>query len=217
MTMLELYGCRGCGSAVIEALLEWSGVPYRYCEVEPWKGGPETEALAALNPLAQVPTVRFADGAVMTESAAIVLALAEQHPAARMLPHVGDPMRLVALRWIAFIAGNLYPAISVGDFPERWVKDAAAQEELKQGARERLQHYWRVMEQHLKPAPYLAGHEMSALDIYAAMLSRWRPGRAWVEENCPKVARAIALAERQPFLARVWERNFFRSQEPVGS
>lgn len=208
MHELELHGCRGCGSAVVEALLEWSGVPYRYREVEPWKPGPQADALAALNPLAQVPTVRFPDGTVLTESAAIILALAEQHPAARMLPHAGDPARLVALRWILYFAGNLYPAISIGDFPERWIEDAAAQEALKQGANARLQYYWNVLEQNLKPAPYLAGHEMSALDIYAAMLSRWRPGRAWVDANCPKVAGAIALAERQPFVARVWERNF---------
>jgi GST-like protein len=152
----------------------------------------------------------------MTESAAIILALAEQHPAARMLPHVGDPARLVALRWIAFIAGNLYPAISVGDFPERWVRDEAAQEQLKQGSRERLEHYWTVLERSLRPAPYLAGHEMSALDIYAAMLSRWRPGRGWIDANCPRMSHAIALTERQPFVARVWERNF-SGHSSVGS
>ncbi len=160
--MIDLYGCKGCGSAVVEALLEWAGVPYTFHEVEPWQPGPAVDALAAINPLVQVPTLRLPDGTVMSESAAIILALAEAHPAARMLPHAGDPARMKALRWIAFIAGNLYPAISVGDFPERWVTDDAAQEMLKQGARERLQHYWSVMERSLAPAPYLVGHEMSA-------------------------------------------------------
>lgn len=206
--VVELHGCRGCGSAVVEALLEWSGVPYRYCEVDPWTPGAAVDALAALNPLVQVPAVRFPDGSILTETAAIIVALAEQHPAARMLPHAGDPARLVALRWIAFIAGNMYPAISVADFPERWVDDPAAQAALKDGSTKRLQHYWGVLEKSVHPAPYLAGHEMSALDIYAAMLSRWRPGRKWIDAHCPRVAGAIALAERQPFVARVWERNF---------
>src|SRR5581483_3700814 len=63
---VELYGCKGCGSAVVEALLAWAGVPYTYHEVEPWKPGPAVDALARINPLVQVPTLVLEDGAVVT-------------------------------------------------------------------------------------------------------------------------------------------------------
>lgn len=211
--MIELYGCKGCGSAAIEALLEWAGVPYTMHQVQPWKPGEATDAFARMNPLLQVPAMRFADGAVLTETAAMILVLAEQHPAARLLPPPGDPARVQALRWIAFIAGNMYPAISVADFPGRWIADADAQNALKQGSLQRLQHYWTVMERALKPAPYLVSHEMSALDVYAAMFSHWEPGRSWIDANCPHLAAALSLTERQPFVARVWKRNFERSSE----
>jgi GST-like protein len=210
MSTIELYGCRGCGSAVVEALLERAGVQFAYHEVKPSKPGPAIDALKAVNPLAQLPTLKLADGTGMTESAAIIVMLADSYPAARILPAVGDPRRALALRWIVFIAGNMYPAISVVDFPERWVKSEAARAELKDGAVERLKVYWTLLEQALKPAPYLLGSEMTALDIYAAMLSRWEPGRAWVDEHCPQVASALALAEQDPIVARVWERNFKR-------
>jgi GST-like protein len=75
---------------------------------------------------------------------------------------------------------------------------------------ERLKAYWTMLEQAFKPARYLLGSEMTALDVYAAMLSRWRPGRAWVDEHCPRVAAAFALAEQDPTVARVWARNFKR-------
>jgi GST-like protein len=210
MSTIELYGCRGCGSAVVEALLERAGVQFAYHEVKPSKPGPAIDALKAVNPLAQLPTLKLADGTGMTESAAIIVMLADSYPAARILPAVGDPRRALALRWIVFIAGNMYPAISVVDFPERWVKSEAARAELKDGAVERLKVYWTLLEQALKPAPYLLGSEMTALDVYAAMLSRWEPGRAWVDEHCPRVASALALAEQDPIVARVWERNFKR-------
>jgi GST-like protein len=210
MSTIELYGCRGCGSAVVEVLLERAGVEFVYQEVKSWKPGPATDALKAVNPLAQVPTLKLADGTGMTESAAIIVMLADSYPAARILPAVGDPRRALALRWIVFIAGNMYPAISVVDFPERWVKSEAARAELKDGAVERLKVYWTLLEQALKPAPYLLGREMTALDMYAAMLSRWEPGRAWVDEHCRQVASALALAEQDPIVARVWERNFKR-------
>jgi GST-like protein len=210
MSSIELYGCRGCGSAVVEALLERSGLEFVYHEVKLSQRGPGTKALNAVNPLTQVPTLKLADGTVMTESAAIIVMLADSYPAARLLPPAADPRRALALRWIVFIAGNMYPAISVVDFPERWVKNDAARAELKDGAVERLKAYWTLLEQALKPAPYLLGSEMTALDVYAAMLSRWEPGRAWVDEHCRQVASALALTEQDPIVARVWARNFKR-------
>ena len=210
MSTIELYGCRGCGSAVVEALLERAGLEFVYHEVKLLQPGPVTEALKAVNPLTQVPTLKLADGTVMTESAAIIVMLDESYPAARVLPTAGDPRRAVALRWIVFIAGNMYPAISVVDFPERWVKSKEASAELKDGAVERLKVYWTILEQALEPAPYLLGGEMTALDVYAAMLSLWEPGRAWVDEHCRQVAAALALTEQDGIVARVWERNFKR-------
>ncbi|TMH09932.1 MAG: hypothetical protein E6H68_17575, partial [Betaproteobacteria bacterium] len=183
MSTIELYGCRGCGSAVVEALLERAGLEFVYHEVKLSERGRATEALKAVN---------------MTESAAIIVMLDESYPAARVLPAAGDPRRALALRWIVFIAGNMYPAISVVDFPERWVKSKVASAELKDGAVERLKAYWTLLEQALKPAPYLLGSDMTALDVYAAMLSRWDPGRAWVDEHCRQVASALALAEQDP-------------------
>ena len=210
MSAVELYGCRGCGSAAIEVLLERAEVEFEYHEVEPWEPGPATDALKAINPLVQVPTLKLADGTLMTESAAMIVALDDAYPDARILPAVGDPRRSLALRWIIFIAGNMYPAISVGDFPERWVTSDAARAELKEGAVERLKAYWTMLEQAFWPSPYLLGAEMTALDVYAAMLARWRPGRAWVDKHCPRVAPALALVEQDPIVARVWKRNFKR-------
>jgi GST-like protein len=211
MSTVELYGCRGCGSAVIEALLERGGVAFTYHEVAPWKPGAATDALKAINPLAQVPTLKLSDGTVMTESAAMIVALDEAHPAARMLPPPGDPRRPTALRWILFIAGNMYPAISVRDFPERWVRSEAACAELKDGTVDRLKAYWTILEDGLEPAPFLLGSEMTALDLYAAMLARWSPGHARIDQHCPRSAAAIALAEQDPAVARVWARNFKKS------
>jgi GST-like protein len=210
VSTVDLYGCRGCGSAVIEVFLESAGVEFEYHDVEPWEPGPAADALKSVNPLAQVPTLKLADGTIMTESAAMIVALDDTYPAARILPPAGDPRRSLALRWIVFIAGNMYPAISVGDFPERWVTSDAARAELKEGAVERLKAYWTMLEQAFHPTPYLLGSEMTALDVYAAMLSRWRPGRAWVDKHCRRVAAAIALAEQDPIVARVWSRNFRR-------
>ena len=59
-----------------------------------------------------------------------------------------------------------------------------------------------------EPAPYLLGATIGVLDVYVAMISRWRPGRAWIAEHCPKALAAIEATERQPVVASVWARNF---------
>ena len=204
----ELYGCKGCGSAVIEVMLEWADVAYPRLEVAPWKDSAATEAFQRINPLAQIPTLRLADASVLTETAAMIVLLDELHPGARLLPPIGDPARTQALRWIVFFAANMYPAVSVADFPERWITGAEAQKALKQGSVERMRHYWKIVERTLEPAPYLVGRNMTALDVYAAMFSRWGPGRSWIDANCPNVAAALALTEQDPVVQRVWKRNF---------
>ena len=203
-----LYGCAGCGSAVIEALLERAGADFDFHAVEPWTPGAATDALKQVNPLAQVPTLALPDATVMTESAAMIVLLDEAFPDAGILPRRGTAQRALALRWLVFIAANMYAAVSVGDFPERWVEGESACAALKAGALERMKAYWKLLEGAMAPAPYLAGAELCALDIYAATLSHWRPGRAWVDANCPRVAAALALTEADSIAVRVWSRNF---------
>ena len=96
--------------------LEELGLPYAL-EVMPFPPRYRVEGYKDLNPLGTVPAC-FIDGELMTESAAIIVMLDDSYPAARILPVAGDPRRALALRWIVFIAGNMYPAISVVDFPD---------------------------------------------------------------------------------------------------
>ena len=205
----ELFGCRGCGSAAVEVALEWIAAPYVYRDAG--EGAVVLDALRSLNPLLQMPTLRFPDGTVMTESLAIVLALDEVAPDAQLLPSAGTRERRIALRWMTFVATNIYAAIGVGDYPDRWVESGAARAELDVGTRKRLYMYWEILEQALVPAPFLGGATMTMLDVYVATVSWWRPGRAWLARHCPRIAAACTRIDADPRVAPVWERNFKRA------
>ena len=69
-------------------------------------------------------------------------------------------------------------------------------------------HAWRLFEDSIAPAPFLLGKRMSVLDVYVAMISRWRPGRAWLVEHCPKAMSAVTATEAVPSIAATWSRNF---------
>ncbi len=203
---MELHGCKGCGSAVVEALLELAGASYTRSLFE-WDDREAWDRLRAINPLAQVPTLVLDDGTVLTESAGIALWIADRYPEARLLPKAAGA-RALAYRWIVSFATNIYGPIIVGDFPERWVDGEAAHASLKAHALQRLKDAWLAFEERVEPSPYLLGASIGALDVYAAMISRWRPGRAWLAEHCPKAIAAVEAAERHPVVAPVWARNF---------
>src|SRR5690349_20331026 len=95
-----VIGTRGCGSVLVESALTLADIPYTHEEVDYATPSPARDRLLALNPLGQVPTLITPDGAVMTESAAVVLHLDELAPEAKLLPRPGDPLRRDALRWL---------------------------------------------------------------------------------------------------------------------
>src|SRR5256885_3161783 len=93
-----LYGCKGCGSTPVELVLEMHDLPYDYVDVEPWETSPNVAKLEQVNPLGQVPTLVTPQGAVLTESAGILLWLLQQTPASPPLP--SDPVARASLyRW----------------------------------------------------------------------------------------------------------------------
>ena len=205
--MVKVFGCKGCGSTAIEALLELLAIPYESVQLE-WGKTQDWDELKRWNPLGQVPTLVTPAGEVLSESAAIMLWLLDKHADNPLLPPPNSPERMALYRWLVFISANIYAAIIVGDFPERWVDGEAAQENLKEKSKTRVQEYWHIMENALTPRPYLLGATMTALDLYVAMVTRWRPGRAWFESNCPKLMAAVRSTEQNPVVAKVWARNF---------
>ena len=203
---MELHGCDGCGSTVVEALLELAGVPYERRNFA-WDDRDGWDRLRRVNPLAQVPTLVLDDASVLTESAGIALWIAASRPAAGLLPDAPSA-RALAYRWMVSFATNVYGPIGVGDFPERWVDGDDARASLKAKARQRVCDAWRAFDASVAPSPYLLGDRLSVLDVYVAMLSRWRPGRAWLDERCPTTMAAVRLTEAHPVVAAVWARNF---------
>ncbi len=202
---MKLYGCKGCGSAAVEVMLQLADIDYQFVDAIQWTPYQRHADLEKLNPLGQVPVLVFDDGTVMTESAAMMLYFAEQVPG--MIPD-DAAARAAFYRWMIFIPANVYSVFALRDFPARWVEAEKAQVAFREKSTTQLRAYWQMMEAQLQPSPYVLGSNMTALDIYLAMMSRWAPGRQWLGEQCPKLVAAIALTEQHPVVKAVWERNF---------
>jgi GST-like protein len=206
MSEFVLYGCKGWGSAIVEAQLAWYGLPFRFEDAGDLFGSEEArDKLKPLNPLPQVPVLKLPDGQVMTESAAITLHLADLTGSHGLVPAPTAPERAAFLRWLIFMVANIYPTFTYGDLPERFVP----MEEARGGFRETVDAYerrlWTQVEA-VVSAPHFLGDHFSALDIYLAVMTRWRPGAAWFAESTPltmaAAQKAAALSAVQPVMAR---------------
>ncbi len=153
-----------------------------------------------------MPALRLPDGAVMTESAAIAMLLSERHPEAGRAPPPGAPLRPAFLRRLIWIAANVYPTFTYGNYPERWVSGGAgALRAATDAYRERL---WRQLESEMGEGGWALGAHFSALDVYVALMTHWRPGRAWFAANCPRLSAIAARTDGHRLLGAVLKRNF---------
>ena len=194
-----LFVARGWGSAITEATLTVAGIAYERVEVDPNAPGEGRDRLRAANPLGQLPTIVLPDGAVLTESAAIVLRAADLAPHAGLAPAPLDPERTAFLRWLAFLVGAVYPTFTYGDEPTRWV--ATASDELRRSTDEHRKALWKQLEGEAS-APWFLGPRFWAINLYVAVMTRWRPGRAWFQEHCPRLTAISDAAFRRPAISR---------------
>jgi GST-like protein len=198
-----LYGQPGTGSVAIEAALTLAGAPFRCEDLSPRTRAPET-----YNPMAQLPALRLASGELITESAAILLWLAETYPEARLAPAPGSANRAQFLRWMSFVSAAIYAHYWLLDTPSRAHADPAAQAELAETLEARIAQNWGVMEANLTPGTYLVGEEVSVLDLYVTVVSRWTPRQALHETIAPRIGAVVRRVEADARLADLWARRF---------
>ena len=203
-----LWGRPGWGSALVEAQLDWYGLPFAYETVGDLFKDPDAKArLQKVNPLAQVPTLVMPDGSVMSESAAITLLLADVTGSEQLVPGPGAPERQKFLRWLVFLVANIYPTFTYADDPARFVAVNAARDPFRAAADAYAQRLWRQVESEAG-APWFLGERFSALDIYIDVMTRWRPRRGWFEAETPKLFAIVRKTDQRPELKQTWRRNY---------
>jgi GST-like protein len=193
-----VYGQKGTGSVPVEATLLLLGESYEVVERGPSEDRP------AGNPMQQVPVLALPNGELMTESAAILIHLADSHPAARMSPALDDPRRPAFLRWMTYVSAQIYALVWVRDDPGRLAVDEAHKPVILERTAERIAYCWRMMDAQVSPARYILGEDLSVLDLYVTVVSCWGPRRARFYQEAPKLAEVVRRVDQDPRLAEFW-------------
>lgn len=204
-----LFSAAGSGGVPAEAAMTLIGLPYEIVEAPTWEGEAEQAKVAGVNPLRQIPALVTPDGETITESAAILLWLADRHPEARLAPSLDSPLRGQFLRWMVFVPAAIYSLFWVRDDPSRLGgPDPEAQARIKAATAERIADCWGMMERQLTPGQYLLGDDLTVLDLYVAVVSRWGPRRQRFYEVAPRMSEVVRRVDADPRLAAFWAERF---------
>lgn len=162
MAPLKLYWRPGAAAMAPHAALAEIGLDYELVEIDRDRAQ-ESAAYRALNPLGVVPTLVDGDE-VLTESAAILLTLADRYPEARLAP--AD--RTLYYRWLVFMTNTVQPAFLRYFYPERYGTEAVSVR-----AAVELQELFAIIERQLEGREWLVADHRTAADLFLFMLTRW--------------------------------------------
>jgi glutathione S-transferase len=197
--MYTLYWAPNTGAFAPDAVLTLTGAAFERERVDYDGKEQQGAAFRKLNPLGQIPVLALPDGAVISESAAMVLHLVERFPEAKLAPDAGSTARAVFDRWLVFLAVNVYGAILRRYYSGRYTTDPAGADGVRDAADRDLESQFAILEAALDPGPFVTGDTFGGADIYLMMLVDWYPpARA-----LPRVARLCAALKKEPRIAEV--------------
>lgn len=164
MEPYRLYFLPGAGSFAPHIVLETLGLPHELVRVTRDDQGVHVDPpeYLELNPSGRVPTLITPDRTVLSESAAICLALAETQPSAGLAPLPGDPDRAAFLSRIAFLTNTVQVAILRARYPQRFAATEAGREDVRTVAE-------------------------AELDLLRGRCATWYADRDWVDGSGPRV------------------------------
>lgn len=205
-----LYSAEGSGGVAVEAALTLIGQPYDLIEAPTYdpEQGAAGDRILATNPMRQVPALVLPGGEVMTESAAILIRLGELHPEAGLAPAPDDPRRSAFLRWMTFVSSAIYAHFWLKDDPSRLVPDASQHAELDRRIHNRIAECWGIMEAGTNPGRYALGDQLSVLDLYMTVVSRFRPRRQRFYAAAPRLGEVVRRVDADPRLADLWAERY---------
>ena len=202
--MYTLYYSPGSASMPVHWMLLELGVPFKLELVDFATKAQKSAEHLARNPSGQVPTLEM-DGKPYSETAALMMLLAERHQDKRLAPPPGDERRAAYLELMVYMANVLMPAFRAYFYPQDF---AGAADEVKANAAKRVGEGLARLDARLADGrPHLLGDDVTAADFLATILCRWsrnmeKPADAW-----PRLAAYLARMKQRESLVEVHERE----------
>lgn len=184
-------------AAAVVWMLEEVGVDYELRFVDVMKGAHKKPEIVALNPMGKLPILTDGD-AVVTESAAIGMYLADRHAPGRLSPALDDPRRGTYLRWCLFAPSVIEPGLLA-----KAAKWSFKESQAGWGNHEQM---LTAIETAIGDGPFLLGEDFSMADVIFGGTIRYMLTFDMLEPRAAFTAYAERLSTR-PALQRAEAKN----------
>lgn len=172
MVPVLFYGVpEGCSFGSIVAL-EWSGLRYRLCRIE-MPAVVSSEDYRRINPVAETPSLRTADGRMVSQSIAILHHIGAASPQSGLVPVAGSAQFDRFNEVLAFLNTGFFDAFAPYWYALEHRLEGREADALRAMGRLKVRKAYADLERLLGHSPWLAGERRSAADAYFAGIARW--------------------------------------------
>ncbi len=204
--MYKLYYSPGTASFCVHWMLVELGADFTLEALDFKAGDQRQAAFLALNPKGQTPTLVI-DGRAYTESAALLMILAERHPEAGFAPAIGAPDRAEYLELMAYLANVLLPSFRNWYYVDDYATEPHHEDSLAH-ARVRIEAVWTLLDNRLADGrAHLLGDAFTAPDFLVTMLARWSRNLPRTAESWPHLGAYLARVKQRPGLRETHARE----------
>jgi len=202
--MYTLYYSPGTASMVVHLALLEIGAPHELRLVDFDTDAQHDPDYLRLNPGGVVPTLVIDDRA-LTESAALLMILAERHPEAKLAPLSGTPAHDAWTQWIVYLSNTLMSTYRLWFYPAELGSDDH-DPAIRAALQKKIEGIWDRLDAHLEAnGPYLLGTEFTGADLLLAMLMRWSRNMPRPVSEWPTLNRLAALIRARPSWQRLYQ------------
>lgn len=172
MDPVLFYGVpEGCSFGSIVAL-EWSGLRYRLCRID-MPAVVSSEEYRRINPVGETPSLRTADGRMISQSVAILHHVGAASPRSGLVPAVGSAEFDRFNEVLAFLNTSFFGAFGPYWYAFEHPLGEAEAQAIRSMGRHKVRKAYADLERMLGDASWLGGEQRSAADAYFAGIARW--------------------------------------------
>lgn len=183
--------------------LEEAGAAYEPVRIDFKTAEQRKPEYLAVNPKGRVPAL-VTDRGVLTETPAILLYVAQTHPAAKLAP-LDDPFALArAQAFNSYLCSTVHVAHAHRMRGRRWVDaaDEAAIKAMQKKVPESVGDCFDLIEREMLSGPWVMGDSYTICDPYLFTLSQWLEGDGVDRSRFPKLAAHTRRIKERPAVQR---------------
>ena len=197
-----LYWSSGSCSMASHFALEHAGADYTGIRIDFSRQEQRTPDYLRLNPKGRVPVLVTPKG-VLTETPAILLYIAQVHPAAGLAP-LDEPFDLARMNaFNSYLCSTVHVHHAHRVRGERWSDDAQVVQNLKLKVKQNMADSFACIERDYLHGPWVLGNHFSTSDLYLFTLATWLAGDGVDVATLPKLADHMRRVAALPSVAKV--------------